>query len=363
MSHILNFLPRCEKRRLLKSIRKEKDALQRQRYQIVWQYAVLGHTTHRIAQNLGCVPSTVVRWLQRYWDEGLEGLVDRRRDNGLAKVDDDLLGALIVLLGNSPQEYGWSRTTWTRELLVLGLELLTGVRISISTLARMLKKLEARWKTARPILRCPWPKNVRNKRLKEIQKVVKNLPKNEVVLYEDEVDIHLNPRIGRDWMLKGIQKEIVTPGKNKKRYIAGALNHRNGEIHWVSGERKNSDLFIKLLRALCELYPHVKRIHLILDNYITHSSKKVLKAIEKDFEGRIVLHFLPPYSPEHNRIEHLWKELHANITRNHRCRTIDALMKNVESFLKRASPFPGSKPSLARKRLQKIKRHVIRKAG
>ena len=48
--------------------------------------------------------------------------------------------------------------------------------------------------------------------------------------------------------------------------------------------------------------------------------------------GRIVLHLLPPYSPEHNPIERLWKEVHANVTRNHRCRTIEVLA-NVDYFL------------------------------
>ena len=52
----------------------------------------------------------------------------------------------------------------------------------------------------------------------------------EVVLFEDEVDIHLNPKIGPDWMLPGQQKEVVTPGVNKKRYIAGALNAKTGKI-------------------------------------------------------------------------------------------------------------------------------------
>ena len=48
------------------------------------------------------------------------------------------------------------------------------------------------------------------------------LPRDEVAVYVDEVDIHLNPKIGPDWMLCGQQKTVLTPGKNEKRYLAGA---------------------------------------------------------------------------------------------------------------------------------------------
>lgn len=50
--------------------------------------------------------------------------------------------------------------------------------------------------------------------------------------YEDEVDIHLNPRIGADWQLRGQQKRIVTPGQNEKYYLAGALHSGMGKGQW-----------------------------------------------------------------------------------------------------------------------------------
>jgi transposase len=46
-----------------------------------------------------------------------------------------------------------------------------------------------------------------------------------------------------------------------------------------------------------------------------------------------VLHFLPPYTPEANRIERAWLDLHANVTRNHRCNSIGDLMGCVRRFL------------------------------
>jgi hypothetical protein len=66
---------------------------------------------------------------------------------------------------------------------------------------------------------------------------------------------HLSPKIGRDWMVPGQQKRVLTPGKNEKRYLAGAQDARTGELIWVAGEKKNSPLFLSLLWELTQRYP------------------------------------------------------------------------------------------------------------
>ena len=48
---------------------------------------------------------------------------------------------------------------------------------------------------------------------------------------------------------------------------------------------------------------------------------------------RLRLHFLPPYCPNDNRIERVWEDLHANVTRNHRHTTITSLLNAVETYL------------------------------
>jgi transposase len=97
-------------------------------------------------------------------------------------------------------------------------------------------------------------------------------------------------------------------------------------------ERKSSALFIALLGRLRADYPRAPDIHVILDNYRINDSK-VTQAALQGFGGRIRLHFLPPYSPKENRIERVWEDLHANGTRNHTCRTMEALMAEVREYL------------------------------
>ncbi|RYZ17877.1 MAG: IS630 family transposase [Myxococcaceae bacterium] len=159
------------------------------------------------------------------------------------------------------------------------------------------------------------------------------------------MDVHLNPRIVPDWMLPGQRREVVTQGNNRKQYVAGALEARTVRLTWVKGQRKTSALFIDLVRAVAAAYPQAKRLHFILDNAATHSSKVKQKALAA-LDGRIVLHFLPPYGPEGNRIERVWWDVHADVTRNHRCKKMEALMGEVDAYLEARNAQATSSPVL-----------------
>jgi transposase len=328
-------------------MRTTRDAGIRSRALIVL-HAAAGKSTAQIADAVGYDPSAVLKVLHRVAVEGEDGVRDHREDNGYTKVDDGMWGTLATLLVASPEDYGWARPTWTQELLGRQLGRETGVRVSISTVGRMLAQLGARWGMARPTVACPLGTRAQARRVQELETRLATLPPGEEAFYEDEVDIHLNPRIGRDWMLPGDQKTVLTPGQNQKHYLAGALHTRTGQVLWVGNGRKNSYLFLHLLRKLADAFPDAPKLHVVLDNYGIHASRLVQWALTEEFHGRIVLHFLPPYSPEHNRIERLWRELHANVTRNHRCATLAVLLRRVASFLRRVSPYPGTKPSLLR---------------
>jgi transposase len=334
------------KGRIRQIVSRTNDANLRNRCRIVLLYGE-GLGCNRIADKVGCAPATAIRVAQRFLAYGFEALEDGRKNNGYQKVDADLEEALIQAIGKTPQDFGYMRSTWTRELLVRVLGAMTGVQISQRTVDRIFKRLKIRWGRPRPIVKSRVSRIERARREKEIKKILRTIRPYEVVVYEDEVDIHLNPKIGPDWMLSGNQKKVLTPGKNQKNFIAGALNARTGQLTWVQGDRKNSVLFIELLGELRRTYRSARRIHIILDNYIIHSSKRTQMALEA-FGTVFVLHFLPPYTPELNEIEKVWKQLHANVTRNHQCRTMKELMRNVRKFLKNASPFPGSKPALAK---------------
>ena len=319
------------KQRLLKGLRQCRSADLRVRYLIVLNLSH-GRTARETATVLGVHNTTVYRVAKRFCAVGAWGLLDGREDNGTIKLGEHFLDVLYHLVRSSPEAHGWTRPTWTRELLVQTIQRQTGVRIHVATMSRALALIEARRGRPRPTVHCPWSPIAKGRRLAEIRRILATLPRHHVAFYEDEVDIHLNPKIGLDWMVKGQQKEVVTPGKNVKRYLAGAWDVRTGMLTWVEGERKTSALFIALLHRLHATNPQATVIHVILDNYRIHDSK-ITQAALAGLGGRIRLHFLPPYCPNDNRIERYWEGLHANVTRNHTCRTMETLMVRVREYL------------------------------
>lgn len=338
-------LIRQQRRRMEREALKQSDALARQRYRII--LALDNNESPSLIHDvLGVARSTVYRVAYRFLAVGDAALRDQRQNAPPRKLTEEYMQRLEELIYMTPRELGWQRSTWTTELLALQMEQETGIHFHRTHVWRLLQFCRIRWGRPRPV---PpgWAKTRKKAaRAREIERLLASLPADEVAVYEDEVDIHLNPKIGPCWMPEGVQFEVETPGKNEKRYIFGGLNPKTGNIVWITSAKKNSGVFIEWLKALCKTYRRYTTIHVICDNYIIHKSKKTLAALAT--MGRVVLHFLPPYSPDCNPIERLWGELHANITRNHKHKVIEALMSDVESFLRNAIPYPGSQPSLSK---------------
>jgi transposase len=339
MRRIMVTLERRVKVRIRRLRRSTSEAGLAMRCQIIL-HAAKGRSSRVIAEALGCHRSWVSRVIRRFVSHGEASLMDRREDNGEQKLTEWYLGQLHELVAGQPTDYGERRPTWTRELLVKVMARQTGTWVHVTTMSRALKQIGARRGPPRPVVRCPWPKRAKNRRIRQIRALLDNLPDDEVVVYEDEVDIHLNPKIGLDWMNRGQQKEVVTPGQNEKRYLAGAMNAKTRLLTVVEGKRKNSWLFITLLGALAEDYPDAKRIHVILDNFRIHDSQITRQSLAR-YSGRIVLHLLPPYCPNENKIERLWRDLHSEVTRNHNCKNMQELMRNVRYFIRRRAVRPS----------------------
>lgn len=331
-------------RKLEKLARKESDPGTLTRYRVIIGRA-RGQSYVTLQRVLGVAPATIVRLQQRFAKEGIDGLRDRRREQAPRKITEDYLLRLEELVWSSPRKYGWNRSTWTRELLASQLCRDTGIRCHETHVGRLLQEMGMRWGRPRPCVSAWRNTAAKRRRAAEIQRLAATLPAGEELFYEDEMDLHLNPKIGPCWMPKGRQFNVETPGNNQKRYVFGGLNSRTGNLCWLITDKKNSDGFIAWLRLLSSRYRKARRIHVVLDNYAIHKTHDVKRTLAE--LPRIVLHFLPPYSPELNPIERLWGELHANVTRNHDCTTMRELEQRVEGFMHTATPYPGSRPSLA----------------
>jgi len=292
----------------------------------------LGRSCRQVAADLDLAPSTVASAARRFVEHGQSGLLDGRRGNGRRKADNHFEAVLACVLRFTPQHYGWERPTWTRELLCRQMQIEGFTNVAVCTMGRALARIGARLGVPKPIVLCPWRRDARLRALARIKRLEARASAEEPVLYADEVDINLNPKIGRDWMLRGHQRRIVTPGKNEKFYLAGALDVRTGKLHTTGAHRKNASLFCQLLWLLASRYRRASRVHVIVDNYGIHSAKKTRLVLES-LDERVVLHFLPPYCPDANRIERVWQDLHANVTRNHRCKNLASLLDAARRYL------------------------------
>lgn len=324
-------LNRAAHRRLLKLDRKNPSADVRVRIRVLLKVAS-GLSRNAAAREVGCVPSTAVRTVARFRREGEASLLDHRSENGARKVDADVLVRVQAILTGRPREHGFPRPTWTLEILRAVIVRVIGVTLSVGHVWKLVKRVGARWGRPRPVVNCPWRARRRQRRIAALRQLAASSSDKNVVVFADEVDIHLNPKIGPDWMLPGTQRLVVTPGKNEKRYLAGAYEPRHDRLVYVEGDRKASWLFLNLLRALLETYDTAETIHVILDNYIVHKSR-VTQAWMAEFGARLRLHFLPPYCPNENRIERIWLDLHANVTRNHQQPGIAALLQQIHRYL------------------------------
>jgi transposase len=167
--------------------------------------------------------------------------------------------------------------------------------------------------------------------LTALRALLKGLPADETAVFMDEVDVNLNPKVGCQWTRRGQQATLETPGTNEKRYLAGSIHWRTGRVFVTEGlkkEGRGAALFGRHLDDLRRAFRHFKVIHVICDNAGFHKpdKSKVVKAYPKEWGHRVVLHYLPTYSPDTNPVERVWWRLHEAVTRNHRCRTMDELL-------------------------------------
>src|ERR1700732_4272643 len=125
------------KERLLKNLRRCRYASVRQRYLIIVN-VLSGRSARKTAEVVAVHNTTVYRVVERFRKYGEAGLEDGRGDNGEEKLDEVFLAKLFRAVRGTPDQYGWRRPTWTRELLVETMVRLTGIRVHVATMSRAL---------------------------------------------------------------------------------------------------------------------------------------------------------------------------------------------------------------------------------
>ncbi|OHF50704.1 transposase [Salmonella enterica subsp. arizonae] len=244
-------IPEEERRLMRKEAQQTRDKNHARRL-IAMLMQHQGMTVTDVARILCAARSSVGRWINWFTLHGAEGLKSLRPGRAPQWPVTDILQVLPLLVQRSPKDFGWLRSRWSTELLSRIINQIFNLTLHSPTLHRYLKRAGIVWRRASPTLKIRDP--LYEEKQLAIGQALNEAPAEHPVFYQDEVDIDLNPKIGADWMPKGQQKRIATPGQNQKHYLAGALHSGTGKIHYVSGSGKSSDLFISLLEALRRTY-------------------------------------------------------------------------------------------------------------
>jgi transposase len=289
----------------------------------------LGYPWLTISAVLFCSVSTISRWKRRFEAEGVDAVLGR--PPGRCRSHAHVWASSIVrwVLTLSPADFRFARSRWSCEAVAVVLREDYRVRVGRETVRLWLRAEGLVWRRPRPTIRPKDPD--RAAKLAALRGLLRNLPADQTAVFMDEVDVNLNPKVGCQWMRRGEQAVVETPGTNEKRYLAGSIHWRTGRVFVTEGlkkEGRGADLFCRHLDDLRRALRHFKVIHVICDNAGFHKpdKSKVVKAYLKEWGHRVVLHYLPTYSPDCNPVERVWWRLHEAVTRNHRCRTMDELL-------------------------------------
>jgi transposase len=174
-----------------------------------------------------------------------------------------------------------------------------------------------------------------------------------VVLFGDSAELSLLPTITRCWSKVGRQRVIRTPGVHaQKRWDWGAVEPTTGRTVHVVHPRRNNVGFRRLLAAIARAFglgEHpARRVVLFVDNDRVHDALPVRELLAHH-EGRIVIERLPPYSPELNPQECIWRHLRRRVTHNHYFEELDALLEATGQFHQELRDAPGDVARLLRK--------------
>lgn len=134
----------------------------------------------------------------------------------------------------------------------------------------------------------------------------------------------------RTWFEKGKQRIIRTTGKHRGVKLLSTVDYESGRIVWHEDVAYNAETFLTFLSKVLEAYPS-GTITMVLDNARIHHAK-LLEPFLND-NKRLTLVFLPPYSPQLNIVEGLWKWLKADVVNNVFYHTVAEIRKNVSSFM------------------------------
>jgi transposase len=157
----------------------------------------------------------------------------------------------------------------------------------------------------------------------------------DVLIFQDEMEIHRFPTLTRMWAPIGQQPQVPTPGKNEKKVVYGGVDYATGQLTYTIADTKCGAAFILFLTMLLRAYAG-RKIRLVCDNGRFHTTKAVQQFLVEHQE-QLAIYWLPPYCPSLNLIERLWGHLKRTVLANVLYANLDDLVQAFRTGVRRVS--------------------------
>ncbi len=185
----------------------------------------------------------------------------------------------------------------------------------------------------------------------------KALEVDEVILFADGVHPQHNTGTSHAWIAKGKEKEVLSNTGRTRVNINGAINPRDPtEVVTYECDTIDAVTTVSFFKEVEKRFADKKCLHLFVDNARYYRSKLVMAHVET---SKIKLHFLPPYAPNLNPIERLWKFLKKTVIRNNYTPDINVFKQNIKDFFENIEQYKQKLDSLINTNFHIIKQPTV----
>jgi transposase len=267
-----------------------------------------GKSPELVAEILGVSRASVFAWQRKYRESGLAAL-STKFASGRPTVlsDQEMMRLRSLIVGRDPRQYSFGMALWTRKLVRQLIDQRFGRDLSFPTVGRILKKLGL--SPQRPLYRAYQqnPDLVRAWKAETYPTIrARAAEAGATIYFADEASIRTDHHAGTTWAPVGQTPVVVATGERKSVNMVSAVSPRGDFCFEVFNGRMNAARFIEFCQKL--LHDDGGIVFLIVDGASAHKAKKVKKYADST-EGRLSIFYLPPYSPELNPDEWVWKNV------------------------------------------------------
>lgn len=281
-----------------------------------------------------CGRSTVYGWLKMRRDSGPEALRVRKPPGAAPKLTEQQMVQLRgIVIGKDPRQLQLNYALWTRALVRELILRKFGVEFTLPAVGTLLHRLGL--SPQRPLVRAyeQDPERVQTWK-QDTYPAIRAAAKaaGASIFFGDEAAVRTDYHAGTTWAPVGRTPVVKGTGNRQSLNMISAVSAR-GKLHFsfVDGTT-TAETFIAYLTKLLHDIPG--KIFLIVDGHSAHRAKKTTQFVE-DNKDRLRLFFLPPYSPELNPDEWVWKNIKHDHVGRMAARTRDELRKGIEHAVER----------------------------